>query len=183
MPNTSCSPTPCRPTWYSRTGPSSPIPVASTVACDYDRTFAVEVIDQGSNAIEGYHYRLKSNTITIPAGERTANVEVAGIYDHIQDTDSLGFKLHLVVPDQVRWTGLYAESDYTKVVLYKGCDYDLDTPSSGWCVVTSLLLYDYPSALDQQLPAADPTPRSTPRSPTRSSCTTSSTTATTSRCG
>ena len=42
------------------------IPVASTVACDYDRTFAVEVIDQGSNAIEGYHYRLKSNTITIP---------------------------------------------------------------------------------------------------------------------
>lgn len=124
------------------------IPVASTVACDYDRTFAVEVIDQGSNAIEGYHYRLKSNTITIPAGERTANVEVAGIYDHIQDTDSLGFKLHLLVPDQVRWTGLYAGSDYTKVVFYKGCDYDLDA-FDGWCVVTSLLLYDYPSALDQ----------------------------------
>ena len=27
------------------------IPVASTVACDYARTFAVEVIDQASNAI------------------------------------------------------------------------------------------------------------------------------------
>lgn len=123
------------------------VPIASTVACDYDRTFAVEVIDQGSNAIEGYHYRLKSNTITIKAGERTANVEVAGYYDHIQDTDSLGFKLHLLIPDQTRWD-LYADNDQTKVVLYKGCNYDLDT-FCGWCVVTSMLLYDYPSALDQ----------------------------------
>lgn len=123
------------------------VPVTSTVACDYDRTFAVEAIDQGSNAIDGYHYRILSNTITIKAGERTANVEIAGCYDHIQDTDSLGFKLHLVMPDQLRWTSLYPESDYTKVVLYKGCNYDLDT-FSGWCVVTSLLLYDYPSALD-----------------------------------
>ena len=29
------------------------VPVASTVACDYDRTFGVEVVDKGSNAIEG----------------------------------------------------------------------------------------------------------------------------------
>lgn len=123
------------------------VPVVSTVACDYDRTFGVEVIDQGSNAIEGYHYRLKSNTITIKAGERTANVEVAGYYDHIQDTDSLGFKLQLVIPDQLQWSGLYAENNQTKVVLYKGCDYDLDA-FDGWCVVTSLLLYSYPSALD-----------------------------------
>ncbi|HIY68874.1 MAG TPA: DUF4984 domain-containing protein [Candidatus Alistipes intestinigallinarum] len=123
------------------------VPIASTVACDYDRTFAVEVIDQGSTAIEGYHYRLKSNTITIKAGERTAKVEVAGYYDHIQDTDSLGFKLRLLIPDQTRWN-LYADNDQTKVVLYKGCNYDLDT-FCGWCVVTSMLLYDYPSALDQ----------------------------------
>lgn len=123
------------------------VPVASTVACDYDRTFAVEVIDQGSNAIEGYHYRLKSNTITIKAGERSANVEVAGYYDHIQDTDSLGFKLRLIIPDQIRWNDLYADSDLTKVVFYKGCDFNLDT-FCGWCVVSSLFLYDYPSALD-----------------------------------
>ena len=41
------------------------VPVSSTVACDYDRTFGVEIIDQGSNAVEGKHYRLLSNTITI----------------------------------------------------------------------------------------------------------------------
>ena len=38
------------------------VPVVSTVTCDYDRTFGVEVIDRSSNAIESYHYRLASNT-------------------------------------------------------------------------------------------------------------------------
>ena len=46
------------------------IPVAATEACSYDRTVAVEVIDQKSNAIEGKHYTIESNTITIKAGER-----------------------------------------------------------------------------------------------------------------
>ena len=50
------------------------VPVTSTVACDYDRTFGVEIIDKGSNAIEGMHYALRSNTITIKAGQRAANV-------------------------------------------------------------------------------------------------------------
>ena len=43
------------------------IPVAATEACSYDRTVAVEVIDQKSNAIEGKHYTIESNTITIKA--------------------------------------------------------------------------------------------------------------------
>ena len=123
------------------------VPIASTVACDYDRTIGVEIIDQGSSAIEGYHYRLRSNTVTIKAGERTANVEVAGYYDHIQDTDSLGFILKLVMPEQLEWKGLYSDYNTSKVILYKGCPYEEDT-FTGWCVVTSLMLYEYPSALD-----------------------------------
>ena len=45
------------------------VPVVSTVTRDYDRTFGVEIIDGGSNAIEKVHYSLKSNTVTIKAGE------------------------------------------------------------------------------------------------------------------
>ncbi len=41
------------------------IPVAATEACSYDRTVAVEVIDKKSNAIQGKHYTIESNTITI----------------------------------------------------------------------------------------------------------------------
>lgn len=116
------------------------VPVVSTVACDYDRTFAVEVLDEGSTAIEGRDYRLRSNTLTIKAGEYSANVEVLPVYGSFNDTDTLSFSLQLVVPDQLRWD-LYG--DRTKVSMFKVCPFSLDN-FTGWCVVTSLFLYSYP---------------------------------------
>ena len=118
------------------------VPVASTVACDYDRTFGVEVVDKGSNAIEGKHYRLLSNSVTIPAGKLAADVKVAGLYENIEPTDSLGFVLKLVMPEQLKFN-LYENSDQTKVVMYKSCPFDRNN-FTGWCVLTSMLLRDYP---------------------------------------
>ena len=118
------------------------VPVSSTVACDYDRTFGVEVVDKGSNAIEGKHYRLLSNSVTIPAGKLAADVKVAGIYENIEATDSLGFVLKLVMPEQLKFD-LYEGSDQTNVVMYKGCPFDRNN-FTGWCILTSLLLRDYP---------------------------------------
>lgn len=124
-------------------GSSFYVPIASTVACDYDRTVGVEVVDAGSNAIEGKHFSLKSNSVTIPAGKLSANVEIVGHYDNIEPTDSLGFKLRLVIPEQLKWNDLYAGSDMTKVVMYKSCPFDRNT-FTGYAVLTSLLLRDYP---------------------------------------
>lgn len=118
------------------------VAVASTIACGYDRTFGVEVVDKGSNAIEGKHYRLLSNSVTIPAGELAAEVKVQGLYENIEPTDSLGFVLRLVMPDKLKWN-LYEDSDQTKVVMYKSCPFVREN-FTGWCVVTSLLLRDYP---------------------------------------
>ncbi len=123
-------------------GKSFAVKVASTIACDYDRTFGVEVVDKGSNAIEGYHYRLAANSVTIPAGERVADIEVYGNYENIEPTDSLGFVLRLVMPEQLKWD-LYDGSDQTKVTFFKSCPFDRAN-FTGWCVLTSLLLYDYP---------------------------------------
>ena len=81
------------------TGEPFKVAVSSTVKRNYDRTYAVEIIDKGSNAIEGVHYRLKSNTFTIPAGKVAADIEVYGNYNNIEPTDSLGFTLQLVMPD------------------------------------------------------------------------------------
>lgn len=119
------------------------VPVASTVACDYDRTFGVEIIDEGSNAIEGVHYRLRSNTITIPAGERATAVEVQGLYDNIEPTDSLGFVMQLVMPEQLKWNEVYPDSDRTKVVMYKSCPFDVNN-FTGPCMLTSIFLYNFP---------------------------------------
>ncbi len=118
------------------------VPIASTVARDYDRTFGVEVVDAGSNAVEGKHYRIISNTVTIPAGKTAANVEVEGIYDNIGATDSLGFRLRLVMNSALKWD-LYKNSDMTKVVMYKSCPYDRNN-FTGYAVLSSLLLRDYP---------------------------------------
>lgn len=119
------------------------VTVASTVKCDYDRTFGVEIVDKGSNAIEGLHYSLCSNSITIPAGEMAADVLVRGHYDQIEATDSLDFVMRLVMPEQLEWD-LYPNNTTTKVVMYKSCPFDINN-FTGWCVMTSLLLYDYPS--------------------------------------
>lgn len=123
-------------------GEAFAVAVASTVKCDYDRTFGVEVVDKGSNAIEGVHYTLESNSITIPAGEMATEVRVRANYEKIEATDSLGFVLRLVVPEQLEWD-LYPNGAQTKVVMYKSCPFDVNN-FTGWCVMTSLLLYDYP---------------------------------------
>ncbi len=118
------------------------VTVASTTACDYDRTFGVEVVDKGSNAIEGVHYRLPSNSVTIKAGKRAAEVRVQGLYDNIGHTDSLGFVLRLVMPEALKWD-MYG--DQTKVTFYKSCPFSIDD-FTGWCVVTSTFLDEYPGA-------------------------------------
>ena len=123
-------------------GESFAVKVASTIKCDYDRTFGVEVVDKGSNAIEGVHYTLESNSVTIPAGEMAAEVRVRGNYEKIEAADSLGFVLRLVLPEQLEWD-LYPNGSQTKVVMYKSCPFDMNN-FTGWCVMTSLLLYNYP---------------------------------------
>lgn len=118
--------------WFS-------IPVVSTVTRDYDRTFGVEVIDKGNNAIENHHFRLQSNTVTIKAGENRADVMVYGYYDNLDAVDSLGFQLRLVMNDNLEMP-LYGRD--TKAVLMKSCPFDIND-FTGYCMLTSAFLYQY----------------------------------------
>lgn len=116
------------------------IPVSATTACDYDRTYAVEVVDEGSNAIEGLHYDLESNTITIPAGQLATSVKIKGYFSNFEDTDSIGVKLRLVLPNEKVWD-LYGTD--TEVVLQKVCPFDINT-FIGYAMVTTT--FEYASA-------------------------------------
>ena len=118
------------------------IPVVSTVKRNYDRTFGIEIIDKGSNAIEKKHYRLESNTITIKAGQTRADVLVHGYYSNIKDVDSLGFELSLIMNDKLEMP-LYGRT--TKVVMMKSCPFDINN-FTGWCMFTSMFLFQYPNA-------------------------------------
>ena len=115
------------------------VPVSATVPANYDRTFGVEVIDKESNAVEGKHYKILSNTVTIKAGEMSTDVKVQGLYKNIGITDSLGFALRLVIPDTEQWS-LYKNE--AKVVMQKICPFDIKN-FKGYCKVTSSYLYSY----------------------------------------
>ncbi len=122
------------------------LPVSATRMCDYDRTLAVEVVDKNSNAIQGVHYALESNTITIKAGELVTNVRVRGIYDNISVADSLGIALRLVTEENTQWDIYGIDAN---VVLRKTCPFNI-YDFEGYCVLTSTYLYDY-AGVDKRL--------------------------------
>lgn len=115
------------------------VPVSVTTACDYDRTYAVEVVDEGSNAIEGKHYDLASNNVTIKAGELSSSVRLRGYFSNFEDTDSIGVMLRLVADKSKLWD-IYGTD--TKVVLQKVCPFSLDT-FTGYAKLTSTFFDDY----------------------------------------
>lgn len=123
------------------------IPVVATNACDYDRTVAVEIIDAGSNAVEGRHYSLESNSVTIKAGELVGNLRLRGYHSNIGVYDSIGVKLHLIVPEDVEWELYGTEAN---VILKKACRFDINA-FTGYCLVTSTFIMNYMPSIDMRL--------------------------------
>ena len=123
-------------------GKTVSVPVVSTMKCDHDRTFGVEILDDKSNAIENLHYRLKSNTITISAGEVRADVQVEGIFDSMEPEDSLCFTMKLLMNQNLVMT---PGSDQIRVQLQKVYPFDLKD-FEGWWVFTSMFHREFNQA-------------------------------------
>ena len=162
-------PDPFRSTWCSRTRSTSRFPSPRPAPATTTARSAWRSSTRGSTAIEGLHYRLASNTITIPAGQRSTEVLVHGNYENFEPSDTLQFTLRLVMPEQLKWD-LY--QDQTRVRMLKGCTFHIED-FTGWCVVTSTFLQSYPGVENTSIQRliyteADPTDRK------RSSCTTGS---------
>lgn len=126
--------------------PTFDVPVVSTVACDYDRHFSVEILDTPSDAVEGRDFSLVSNNFTIPAGELVGNVTVKGNLDNLDGSQDLSFTLKLVMPEDLVMP-LYG--DETIVHLRRTCKFNREN-YTGWAVVTSMFLYQYSLTGDYQ---------------------------------
>ena len=116
------------------------IAIAATAVSDQDRTVAVEVVDKRSNAIEGIHYTLESNTVTIKAGELVGNLRIKGIAENLTVDYDPEITLHLIADEKYQWN-LYS-GDTTRVVLRKVCPFDINA-FSGYAMITSTFLYNY----------------------------------------
>lgn len=115
------------------------IPVTSTVICDYDRSFAVEVLDPLSTAVETRDFRLESNNFTIPAGKNTAYIKVYGNYDNLPEDKDMDLALSLVVPQQLVMP-MYGTT--TVAHIRKTCKFNRKD-FTGWAVVSSMFLYQF----------------------------------------
>ena len=116
------------------------ITIAATTVSDKDRTVAVEVVDKHSNAIEGVHYTIESNTVTIKAGELAGSLRIKGIAENLSVDYDPEVMLHLIADDKYHWD-LYG-GDTTRVVLRKVCPFDINA-FSGYAMITSTFLYNY----------------------------------------
>lgn len=117
------------------------IRIAATKAVEKDYTLAVEVID--SSAVEGVHYIIESNTVTIKAGQLATSVRIRANYESLAiGEDPVAFRLRLVTDEETHWN-LYGDKGLeTKVMLQKICPFDVNA-FSGYAMVTSTFLYDY----------------------------------------
>ncbi|MGM9768074.1 MAG: DUF4984 domain-containing protein [Candidatus Cryptobacteroides sp.] len=122
-------------------GEAFDVMIAATRACGHDRTFAVEVIDNESNAVFGHHYSIPTQTVVIPAGERSTSVRIIGNYDAVESDDSLSVTLSLVAAGDEYWD-IYGQK--TRVLLKKVCPFDIHN-YEGHCLVTSSFWYQYNS--------------------------------------
>lgn len=97
--------------------------VSTTKAAKEDRVYAVELISNKSNAIEGLHFDLESNNVLIKAGELAGKVSVKGYYDNITYGDSLAFTLRLLADKNQIWD-MYGKE--TNVSLIKCIPFSID---------------------------------------------------------
>lgn len=115
------------------------VPVVSTVARPYDRTFAVEILDAESSAAEMRDFRLESNNFTIKAGELSANVRVTGIQKNLEAGKEKYFTLKLVAPKDLV---MDFYGDKTKVRFQRYEKFRMEK-FTGWAVVSSMFLFQY----------------------------------------
>ena len=116
------------------------IMIAATTASTKDRTMAVEVVDKESSAIEGVHYTIESNTVTIKAGELATSVRIRVNYESLTIEEDPTITLRLITDEDLQWS-LY-EGNETKVLLRKVCPFDINA-FSGYAMITSTFLYNY----------------------------------------
>lgn len=116
--------------------------ISGTKAMEQDLTFAVEVLEEESSAIEGLHYTIESNTVTIKAGQVATSVRIRGFHKNLTIEEVPEIKLRLISPEETHWD-LYEDKGLeTKVMLQKITPFDIND-FTGYAWITSTYLYNY----------------------------------------
>lgn len=115
------------------------IPITATRTADYNRNVGVEVIASESSAIEGLHFIVESNTVTIPAGKLTTALRIKGMAENISIDVQPKIILNLVINEEETWD-VYGTR--CEVTLQRCCPFDINN-FAGYAKITSTWLMQY----------------------------------------
>lgn len=115
------------------------IPITATRTADYNRNVGVEVIASESSAIEGLHFIVESNTVTIPAGKLTTALRIKGMAENIPIDMQPKIILNLVINEEETWD-VYGTR--CEVTLQRCCPFDINN-FAGYAKITSTWLMQY----------------------------------------
>ena len=115
------------------------VEISATHAANHDRNIGVEVITSESSATENLHFKIESNTVTIPAGSLTTAVRIRGIAENIGITEQPKIILELVLNEE---EVIEAHGIRTEITLQRCCPFDIDN-FAGYAKVTSTWLMEY----------------------------------------
>lgn len=115
------------------------IPISATKSVDYDRNVGVEVIWTESSAIEGLHYVVESNSVTIPKGELTTALRIRGIAENIAVDQQLTIAFNLVLEEE-NISDIYGTR--SEVKLQRCCKFDINN-FVGYAKITSTWTMQY----------------------------------------
>lgn len=115
------------------------IPITATRTADYNRNVGVEVIASESSAIEGLHFIVESNTVTIPAGKLTTALRIKGMAENIPIDVQPKIILNLVINEEETWD-VYGTR--CEVTLQRCCPFDINN-FAGYAKITSTWLMQY----------------------------------------
>lgn len=115
------------------------IPISATRTSDHARNIGVEIIYSESDAIEGLHFVVENNTVTIPAGKLTTALRIRGIAENIAVGSNPKIVLNLVIDDEQIWDVYGTRSE---VHLQRCCPFNIDN-FAGHAKITSTWLMQY----------------------------------------
>lgn len=115
------------------------IPITATRTADYNRNVGVEIIASESSAIEGLHFIVESNTVTIPAGKLTTALRIKGMAENIPIDVQPKIILNLVINEEETWD-VYGTR--CEVTLQRCCPFDINN-FAGYAKITSTWLMQY----------------------------------------
>ncbi|MGL5786226.1 MAG: DUF4984 domain-containing protein [Bacteroidales bacterium] len=98
------------------------VEVSATNVASYDRHYAVELVVNKTNAIEGYHFDFVTRNLTIKAGELSGAIQLKGHFENIVYGEKLEIALRLLAPKTEQWE-LYGNE--AKVSLIKCPDFNI----------------------------------------------------------